>query len=210
MFRYYKPIFLLTGFVLYSNLPLLAQDEFPQEVIQMIASESCECIKKDAQGLDAEGASQVMQTCMQGAVMNHVSELMDYGLSDPEKAQELGVEVANVLLKTCPEMTQMMSGNGTSTRVQTTTSTSRATLAEGTLKKIEKGPLTFLLLESNGETQRYLWFNDFEGSAELMNLGNQAVGKSVKIGWQIRRYYNSDKNTYQSTREIKSFEILGN
>ena len=78
----------------------------------------------------------------------------------------------------------------------------------GTITGFEGTDLQYILLEDkNNRVYKFLWSQRFDGDAEMLKLGEKAIGKEATITFSEIEMYNPKLNDYLNKKEIVEIEF---
>lgn len=193
-------LFLMGGVL---SLQLNAQSE---KLLDAIAQETCDCIKKqDVSKMTAEDLQVELGICMMGSLGTHQKELDgNLDISSQEAMTAFGEKVGMKMVVKCPE--QMM-------KIVATTGipeeeAEEVLTVEGNFKQVEGTELTYVVVEeSDGSQQRLLWLRPFEGEDLLKANGAGLKGKRIVIEYVPIECFSSQAKKYVMRKEIVSVAL---
>lgn len=208
----WKSIPLLLSFLFSLTLSTSAQ-----EVVDLIAEASCECIEELEDVSDFAGAA---ETCIQQAIFSNLAPILeefDLDITDEDEAtrigEQIGMEVGLKLVSDCPSFMEMMmaseefegelmdyEGDYNSSAPDNSESVTGTFLGE----KVTKGGFSYLIVEDEyGDKSEFLWMNPFSGD-ELVN--EDLEGQQVTLTWKPAYIRNGKEGEYIKTKVISGIE----
>lgn len=205
----WKSIILLLSFLFSFSLSGSAQ-----EVIDLIAEASCECIEELEDVSDFAAAA---ETCIQQAIFSNLAPILeefDLDITDEDEAtrigEKIGMEVGLKLVSDCASFMEMMLAvdeledyeEGYETVAPDNSETVTGTFLG---EKVTKGGFSYLIIEDEyGDESEFLWMNPFTGDE---NVNQDLEGKKVILTWKPAYIRNGKEGEYIKTKVISGLEI---
>lgn len=203
--------------LLLSLLFSLALSTSAQEVVDLIAEASCECIEELEDVSDFAAAAEI---CIQQAIFSNLAPILeefDLDITDEDEAtrigEQIGMDVGLKLVSDCPSFMEMMmasdeledgfidyedeSGQSAPDNSETVTGTFLG-------EKVTKGGFSYLIVEDEyGDKGEFLWMNPFSGD-ELVNEALE--GKKISLTWKPAYIRNGKEGEYIKTKVVSGIE----
>lgn len=204
----WKSIILLLSFLFSFSLSGSAQ-----EVIDLIAEASCECIEELEDVSDFAAAA---ETCIQQAIFSNLAPILeefDLDITDEDEAtrigEKIGMEVGLKLVSDCESFMEMMLAvdeledyeEGYETVAPDNSETVTGTFLG---EKVTKGGFSYLIIEDEyGDESEFLWMNPFTGDE---NVNQDLEGKKVILTWKPAYIRNGKEGEYIKTKVISGLD----
>lgn len=203
--------------LLLSVLFFLSLSGSAQEVVDIIADASCECIEELEEVTDFAGAAEI---CIQQAIFSNLAPILeefDLDITNEDEAtrigEKIGMDVGLKLVSDCPSFMDMMmasdeledgfedydGGYGES-------APDNSERVTGTFlgEKVTKGGFSYLIIKDEyGDKSEFLWMNPFSGD-ELVN--QDLEGKQITLIWKPAYIRNGKEAEYIKTKVISGLE----
>lgn len=208
----WKSIPLLLSFLFLLSVSLSAQ-----EVVELIAEASCECIEELEDVSDFAAAA---ETCIQQAIFSNLAPILeefDLDITDEDEAtrigEKIGMDVGLKLVSDCPSFMEMMMASDEledefadyeSSYGEPVPDNSERVTGTFLGEKVTKGGFSYLIIEDEyGDKAEFLWMNPFSGD----ELVNQALeGKKITLIWKPAYIRNGKEAEYVKTKVISGLE----
>ena len=184
----------------------LSHAQTKDELLSIMANETCECINKEGDNLSKEEIQMKLGVCMLKSYNKRKDKFIAAGVKfdSYESGRKLGEQVGYKMAEICPEVFMSFVDDATT---QSTTKTESVTSINGNIESITGDDFSFVnLKDENGKTHQFLWLRNFEGSAELME--NPKLKTKVIIHYESIECYVPKMNDYYSFNEITKIEYL--
>lgn len=184
-----------------------------QEVIDLIAAASCECIENLEEGVEFEAAT---ESCVQTAIFSNITPILeeyDFNVTDQDEAERLGeqigIQVGMKLVSDCPAfMEMMMASEDFIDEIEDyeEVAPDNSETLRGTFlgEKVTKGGFSYLVIEDEyGDEVELLWLNPFAGDERI---GEDLEGSRVTVRWKPAYIRNGKEGEYLKTKVISALE----
>lgn len=190
-----------------SNVTSSAIQEFPEELLETLASDACACLKNSKlEGLNRSQIEMQMGICLLQSVSNNKNEIeKKTGITtiQPSDLKGFGEMVGMKMAFICPEIFMFFIDEGEYGSEEEIWNVS---VELGKIKSIEKKQFNIVNLEmADDSILKFIWLWDFEGSEILMK--NQFSNKWVNVFYSTLELYDPEKKKYIPFRVIEGIEL---
>ena len=180
-----------------------------QDFMAVIAQKGCSCAETLPDTLDATQSNMKLGVCMIEASMPYkkqIKKTYDIDLDNIDKDGEklgrlIGVKMATV----CPDALVKISQRS----VQKTLPVKEDLFSAGTVTKIDNEPfVTFSIKDESGKVTKYYWLTFIDTQYDLANSYSAISGKSVRINYESREFFDPRLLEYRQFLVIKKMEVM--
>lgn len=142
--------------------------------------------------------------------MNFISDnpklIQSLNLKNSKSMEKFGEKVGTQMAFICPEVFLLLKDDNTSKKNEDAPVDKNT--VSGEIEAFESEELKYVLIKENdGRINKFLWLRSFEGDADLIKKGNDAVGKKVKIEYTEIEIYSPKLGEYINRKEIKKISF---
>lgn len=195
----YIPVFFFVLFI---------TDSFSQQYMDKIVVQSCECLGKVSETLEPEQYNVELGLCMIEASMPYKKQLKkDYDINLDQiesEGEKLGRVIGLKMVAVCPtalvRMTKKNQGNQKTEGDDT---------IEGIVTNVESDFfVSFHLKDDSGKVMKYHWLTVIETEQELTTAYQSIIGKTVRITFETKDFFDPKIEEYRQFFIIKKLELL--
>ena len=198
--------------LIFAGLLLVSIPGFSQTYMDKIVKSSCECISSVPDSLDKDKFNMQFGLCMINASMPYKKELKrDYNINldhiDNKEGQKLGTVVALKMGAICPDGLLKVANINKAIPEQ---ETSEKTM-EGIVTNIEDTNfVVFSVKDDLGRLFKFYWFQVIQSDTELTNTYNSLLGKTIKLTYDKKEYFDPKITDYRQYNVISKIENVKN
>lgn len=198
--------------LIFSVLLLIAATCFSQNYMDIIVKKSCECITNIPDTLEKGKFNMKFGLCMLEISMPYKKELKrDYNIDldnmDAKVGEKLGRVVALKMGNVCPEGLMLVVKKNTAAPEQET----NGKILEGVVTNIENTNFVVFSLKDNfGRIFKFYWFSVIQSDIELTNNYNSLLGKTLKVTYDKKDYFDPKISDYRQFNVISKIESVSN
>jgi hypothetical protein len=180
--------------------------------MDIIVKKSCECISNIPDTLDKGTFNMKFGLCMLEISMPYKKELKrDYNIDldnmDVKVGEKLGRVVALKMGKVCPEGLMLVAKKNAVAPEQET----NGKILEGVVTNIEKTNFVVFSIKDNFERIfKFYWFSVIHSDIELTNNYNSLLGKTLKITYDKKDFFDPKISDYRQFNVISKIESVSN
>lgn len=188
--------------ILISLLAATAGQAFPQEYLDAIARNSCSCLKEIPDTLDTEQFNMKLGFCILEASAPYKKQLkknQNINFDNIEvEGEKLGRLIGVRMTTVCPDVLTKVTHNVKPKSVR------EPMVASGTVIKIENETFViFSLKDDTGKITKYHWLSFVESDLDLANSYSGMVGKSIRISYETKEFFDPKLLEYRQFSVIK-------
>jgi len=198
--------------LIFAGLLLVSIPGFSQTYMDKIVRSSCECISSVPDSLDKDKFNMQFGLCMINASMPYKKELKrDYNINldniDNKEGQKLGTVVALKMGAICPDGLLKVANINKAIPEQ---ETSEKTM-EGIVTNIEDTNfVVFSVKDDLGRLFKFYWLQVIQSDTELTNTYNSLLGKTIKLTYDKKEYFDPKITDYRQYNVISKIENVSN
>jgi hypothetical protein len=195
-----------------SVLLIIAATCFSQNYMDIIVKKSCECITNIPDTLQKDQFNMKFGLCMLEISMPYKKELKrDYNIDlnnmDAKVGEKLGRVVALKMGNVCPGVLMTVAKKNTAAPEQET----NGKILEGVVTNIENTNFVVFSIKDNfGRIFKFYWFSVIHSDIELTNNYNSLVGKTLKVTYDKKDYFDPKISDYRQFNVISKIESVSN
>jgi hypothetical protein len=196
-----KYILILFSFVIIT-------ETFSQQYMDKIVVKSCECLGKVSEALEPQQYNIELGLCMIEASMPYKKQLKkdyDINLDDIEtEGEKLGRIIGLKMVAVCPTALVKMTKKNQENKKEESDDT-----IEGIITNVESDFfVSFHLKDEAGKVMKYYWLTLIETEQELTTSYPSIVGKTVRITFETKDFFDPKIEEYRQFFIIKKMELL--
>ena len=183
-----------------------AQIETKDELLTVIAQETCDCfIKKDIdiENTDSSKIELEFGFCIMESYANHktvADKFLNISFDDEKSLENLGIEVGMKMVSICPDALMAFAGDYEEEYLTTETT--------GEFIKIETEQFNVIhIKDGNNRTLKLLWFNYFEGE-DLFADPKVLKDKVLSVEYEEIELYDPNIEDYRNFKVITKAILL--
>jgi len=198
--------------LIFTVLLFISTSCFSQNYMDIIVKKSCECITNIPDTLDKGKFNLKVGLCMIEVSMPYKKELKrDYNIDldhmDFKVGEKLGNVVGLKMGKICPEGLILAAKKNAAVPEQET----NGKILEGVVTNIGNDDFVVFSVKDNfGRIFKFYWFSVIQSDIELTNNYNSLLGKTVKITYDKKDYFDPKISDYRQFNVISKIESVSN
>jgi hypothetical protein len=180
--------------------------------MDIIVKKSCECLTNIPDTLGKEQFNMKFGLCMIEISMPYKRELKrDYNIDldnmNAKVGEKLGRVVALKMGSVCPGSLMLVVKKNTAAPEQET----NGKVLEGVVTNIDNTDFVVFSIKDNfGRIFKFYWFSVIHSDIELTNNYNSLLGKTIKLTYDKRDYFDPKISDYRQFNIISKIESISN
>ena len=190
-------------------IAVICGNALAQDFMTVIAQKGCSCAETLPDTLDETQSNMKLGVCMIEASMPYKKQIkktydidLDFIEKDGEKLGRLiGVKMASI----CPDaLVRVAQRSG-----KKTLPVKEDLISTGTVTKIDNEPFViFSIKDDTGKVTKYYWLTFIDTQYDLANSYAAISGKSVRINYESREFFDPRLSEYRQFLVIKKIEVM--
>jgi hypothetical protein len=191
------------------GLLAMAHQALSQTYLDKIVQESCNCISKVSETLDAEAYTQELGLCMIVAAEPYRKQLkkdhnIDFDKIDVD-GERLGTLLGIKMASVCPNAILSVAKK---TEGQESDEAERKAL-EGTVTRLESDFFVVMHIKDNsGKTNKFYWLTYVDSGLELSENYDSMIGKTVNLTYRIEDFFDPKIKEYRQFSVIEKIDVI--
>ena len=204
-----KKIFILVFFVtisIFVSFSALGQTKKQDALKEKIAEDVCDCISDSNVDLNnGTAVEEQLGECLMAAIMVNeakITKTMDLDFEDSKQIEGFVKDIALTVGVKCPKIFMNMIGK------KMDDDDKYVFNIEATIEGVEEGTfMTILVKDEEGNSHQLLWLEQFDNDDQLEGDADSLKGKTLKIEYEERKYYNPKTKKYTKVKVIQDIEV---
>jgi len=191
---------ILTLVFVMSALTVFSQEKF----YEFLAEEACSCIaEKNLDNMTQEELNMELGFCIMAGMGKYDGEdAQEVDMTDMTAMYDLGEKVGMKMAVKCPDKLMAVVGGTMEEEIEAET-----LKIDGVIKAVSGEDFSYVVVEKDGRSQKFLWLRYFKGSEVLSEDPDGMVGKKVTIYYQNIECYSPKLRDYIIQKEITELTI---